>query len=382
MDYLLLTGCTGLIGRYLLRDLLTADVPVVALVRPDTRENGPARLESIVQNWEARLRRSLPRPICLRGDLHQGGLGLAPSDRKWLARGRGAVLHNAGNVTFHNSNGDGEPWRTNVDGTRHLIELAQETGIDEFHYVSTSYVCGDRQDAIREDQLDAGQGFESDYENSKFNAEKLVHQAGFRKLNVFRPASVTGDSLSGYTLTYHGIYLFAQFTHLARQRSGAAPGERWHHPLRVFQTGEEKHHLVPVDSVSSAIVEILRQRELPGQTYHLTPLRPCSSAELEAAIARYFGYYGLTFAGPRLPDCGALNEIERLFYDAMVRAEHRYFRGDPTFDCTNTLRACPQWSKVRIDEEYLLRTFDFAVRHRFGRVRPKVQRDYEPLARS
>jgi nucleoside-diphosphate-sugar epimerase len=382
MDYLLLTGCTGLIGRYLLRDLLTANIPVVALVRSGKEGDGESRLESILQTWEAMLRRSLPRPICLTGDLHQPGLGLARGDRQWLARGRGAILHNAANVTFHNSTGDGEPWRTNVDGTRHVVELAHEAGIDELHYVSTSYVCGNRQDAIQEDQLDAGQDFESQYEQSKFAAEKLVREAGFRKLNVFRPCSVTGDSQTGFTSTFHGIYLLAQFTYFARQRSGAAAGERWHHPLRVFQTGKELHHLIPVDSVSTAIAAIVRQPELPGQTYHLTPVRPCTSGELESAIASYFGYYGLTFAGPRMPDCEQLNEIERLFYDAMVRAEHRYFRGDPVFDCTNTLRAFPAWAKVHIDQEYLLRTFDYAVRNRFGRARQKIHPNYDHVARS
>lgn len=381
MDYLLLTGCTGLIGRYLLRDLLTANVPVVALVRPSKDGDGESRLEALLQTWEAALRRSLPRPICVTGDLHQPGLGLAHADRQWLSRRRGAILHNAANVTFHNSNGDGEPWRTNVDGTRHVIELAHEAQIDEFNYVSTSYVCGNRQDPVREEQLDAGQLFESHYEESKFTAEKLVRQAGFRKLNVFRPCSVTGDTQTGFTSTYHGIYLLAQFTYFARQRSGVAPGERWHHPLRVFQTGKELHHLVSVDSVAAAIAAILRQQNLSGQTYHLTPVRPCTSAELESAIARYFGYYGLTFAGPRMPHGEQLNDIERLFYDAMVRAEHRYFRGDPVFDCTNTLRAFPSWSEIQIDQEYLLRTFDYAVRNRFGRARQK-RPNYDHVARS
>jgi nucleoside-diphosphate-sugar epimerase len=372
MDYVLLTGCTGFIGRYLLHDLLVANVPVVALLRPRGNENARTRLERIVQSWEAQLGRRLPRPICFSSDVHQPSHGLLDSLRSQLRGQRGAVLHNAGNVAFHRTS-DNEPWRTNVEGTRYLVELAQELGIEEFHHVSTAYVCGDRRDTIYEEQLDCGQQFESDYEHSKFAAEKMIRQAGFRKLNVFRPGSVTGDSRNGYTLTYHGIYLFARFTHWARRRCGGKPGQRWHFPLRLLQTGMERHHLVPVDVVSNAIVAIVGQRLLPGNTYHLTPVKPTTNADVEAAIANFFNYYGVSFEGQHLSSPAPFNEIEQAFNKATAGAEHRYCHSDPEFKCQNTLRAYPEWSGVEISEEYLLRIFDFAVRNHFGYAHSKLK---------
>src|SRR4029079_13753438 len=113
------------------------------------------------------------------------------------------------------------------------------------------------------------------------------------------------------------------------------------------------------------------EEDLPGATYHVTPLKPCTRAELDAAMARYFGYYGLTFVGPPRPPAAELNEIEALFYEATARAEHRYCGSDPEFDCTNTLRALPEWRDLRVDPEYLHRTIDFAVRNRFGRTRKR-----------
>lgn len=370
MAGILLTGGTGLIGRYLLRDLMCAGESVVALVRPDKDHAAEQRLERIMTGWEKELGRALLRPQVLQGDLHQPGLGLTKTQRAWLGVHCRTVLHNAGNVSFHATD-DNEPWRTNVEGTAHLIEAAQAAGIRDFQYVSTAYVCGDRQGVIREAELEAGQSFGSVYEESKYTAEKLVRAAGFEKLNVFRPGSVTGDWLTGATTTYHGVYLFAQFTQLARQRSGVEDGQQWHHPVRLFQNGDEAHHLIPVCAVSRAIVAILRQRELPGETYHLTPDVACNARELEAALADYFGYHGVTFAGNHCVDRATMNEVEQIFYDTISRAEHRYSAGDPHFDCTNTKRAVPEWRGSRIDHDYLLRIFDYAVQQRFGRGRVK-----------
>lgn len=370
MAGILLTGGTGLIGRYLLRDLLCAGESVVALVRPDKDHGAEQRLERIMLGWEQELGRTLPRPQLLQGDLHQPGLGLSKTQRTWLGQHCRTVLHNAGNVSFHATD-DNEPWRTNVEGTAHLLEATQAAGIREFHYVSTAYVCGDRQGVIREADLEKGQSFGSIYEESKYTAETLIRAAGFEKLNVYRPGSVTGDWLTGATTTYHGVYLFAQFTQLARQRSGAGPGESWHHPVRLFQNGDEAHHLIPVDAVSRAIVTILGQANLAGDTYHLTPDQPCNARELEAALADYFGYHGVTFAGNTCVDRSTMNDVEAIFYDTISRAEHRYAAGDPLFDCTNTKRAVPEWRGSRIDHDYLLRIFDYAVQQRFGRGRVK-----------
>ena len=77
------------------------------------------------------------------------------------------------------------------------------------HYISTAYVCGHREDLVKEDEFDVGQEFRNDYENSKFQAEKLVRDfPEFDSLTVFRPVVITGDSITGYTSTYHGTYLY------------------------------------------------------------------------------------------------------------------------------------------------------------------------------
>ena len=47
--YWLLTGVTGLVGQYLLKDLLIAGFPVAVLVRPNKKESATQRMDSIMQ---------------------------------------------------------------------------------------------------------------------------------------------------------------------------------------------------------------------------------------------------------------------------------------------------------------------------------------------
>jgi thioester reductase-like protein len=99
--YCLLTGATGLVGRYLLRDLLLRGIPVAVLIR--SRDGGaPAkRLEEILRYWDREAGRPLPRTIyCLEGDITLPGLGLDEDDRRWVARHCDRILHNAASLTF------------------------------------------------------------------------------------------------------------------------------------------------------------------------------------------------------------------------------------------------------------------------------------------
>ena len=155
--------------------------------------------------------------------------------------------------------------------------------------------------------------------------------------------------------------------YLAALRAGAGDGERWHHPVRLFQSGQEGHHLIPVDLTSRAIAAVVADRRWHGRTYHVTPPQPVTAEQLEAALSDYFRYDGVRFAGQVTAPPADLSEIEQLFYSALAGVEHRYVHGDPSFDCSNTCEAVPGWADLSIDHDYLVRAIDFAVRHRFGR---------------
>jgi amino acid adenylation domain-containing protein len=150
-DYsdVLLTGATGYVGVYLLRELLAdADRQVSVLVRAPADSAARQRLgEVLCYYFGADAGRSLlddPRLRVLAGDLRCDDLGLSPGSRARLADHVRAVFHCAANVKhfgryqeFHSDN---------VAATERLLKLAAHRPGDpaDFHFVSTSPPAGRR----------------------------------------------------------------------------------------------------------------------------------------------------------------------------------------------------------------------------------------------
>jgi len=233
MRYTLLTGSTGFLGRYLLKDMLLAELPVAVLVRGTKRETARQRLESVMTHWEQQLERSLPRPMILEGDVRQAGCGLSLAGFSWLKQHCDTIVHSAASMKFHADDAQGEPFVTNVVGTTNLLAVCQGSGIRHFHQVSTAYICGLRTGRVLESELDLGQTCGNDYERSKMAAEKQIREAPFLESATFyRPASVLGDAVTGYTTNFHGFYAPLQVLYsmvkgfFSPRRSGAADDSR------------------------------------------------------------------------------------------------------------------------------------------------------------
>jgi thioester reductase-like protein len=375
MPYLLLTGATGFLGRYLLRDLLADGVSVAVLVRPGRLESGGQRIEAVMRHWESQAGHHLPRPVVFAGDLSAQDLGLSHRDRKWIGEHCDTLLHCAAAMTFR-ADARGEPWRTNVEGTRHVLDLCRQVGILKLHHVSTAYVCGLRVGRIRESELDVGQKYGNVYEESKIQAETLLRTSGhFHDLTVYRPSSIVGDSRSGYATSYHGFYLPL---HLAYTVAGKIPyqqmGERFF-SLLGFQ-GNEGKNLVPVDWLSAAITYLVRRPEHHGKTYHLASPRPVTVRLIQEIVQEAIQSYTDRQPLRALSDV-ELASYERLFHDYMgIYRSH--FRDDPEFDLTNTAGALAELPCPPVDRQMLLRVARFAMDNKFGAPRwEPIQLDFD-----
>lgn len=368
-QYVLLTGSTGLVGQYLFRDLLRKEVPVAVLIRAAGHQSAHERLDQILRLWESSLDLEPPRPVCLAGDITAPGLGLTAKAQRWAAQHCTAVLHNAASLTFSGADRNRDPWLSNLTGTENVLHFCRQAGIRRLHYVSTAYVCGKRPGTVLESELDHDAGFRNDYEHCKFEAEKLVRSARFLdSLTVYRPATIVGDSQTGYTATYHGLYSYFQFAWMLRQYAHLQEDGRWHIPLRLNVTGNERRNLIPVDWVSAVITHLVHHPQHHGRTYHLTPVEPVTAREIEEAMSSHFGYYGPTFVGPNGLAEGPLSELEELFYDYVARYAP-YWTQEPTFDCTNTRTAAPHLPCPKIDVPCFHRLIDFAIQDRWGKRR-------------
>jgi nucleoside-diphosphate-sugar epimerase len=374
--YILLTGATGLLGRYLLRDLLASGRRVAVLVR----DAGSVSAEERVRELKAPWGDTLNAPVVLAGDLCAPGLGLQAADRDWLGRHCRRVVHAAADVSLRRGFG-ADPWTTNVGGTQRLLELCAALGLVELHHVSTAFVCGDRGGPVTEDELECGQGFHNDYERSKFEAERRVVAASHLRATVYRPSVIVGDSRTGYTSSYHGFYRFLELaTRLATPPSRPSPsppapagspvpdaggGGRRVLPLRLPFSGDEPRNLVPVDWVARALVEIVNQPRRHGRTYHLVARAPVTVRQIKGLAEEILGIDGVRWAEPGAPH--ARTALEELFLE-QLREYSPYLQGDPAFDCRNTTAALPHLPAPRVDRVVLSRLIRFAVADRWGRA--------------
>ena len=369
--YTLLTGATGLVGRYLIRDLLIRGHRLAVLVRATKRATARERIETICQKWENELDVSLPRPICIEGDVLNDELGVSFEDRQWVADNCDSIMHSAAVLEFYGPNRDREPWTTNVDGTRRVIEFCETYGIKNMHYVSTAYVCGNRSDLVSEDELDKNQEFRNDYERSKFEAEMIVRESNFfDETTIYRPAVISGDSETGYTSTYHGLHLYLRLMALlVPNQSPDANGVR-HTDIRLPMSGDEPRNIVPVNWVSKVICEIFSNPEAHNRTFHLVPDEPVTPKLVVDACYDYFNSTGVRYCGNADFSVDDSNNFESKFLDA-VAMYRDYDRTDPSFDAKNLRQFAGQIRCPVIDNEAIFRYLKFGEADRWGKLRER-----------
>jgi len=359
----LLTGATGFLGRYLLRNLLSAGKRVAVLVRPTRTATCADRVEEVLEFAQSTVGTYLPQPTILAGDLRERDLGLSHADRVWLSRRCDSVVHAAACVSFRTSP-DGEPHTTNVLATHRLVDLCARGGIRELHHVSTAFVCGQRLGPILESEVECGQTFHNEYEQSKLAAELAVRSARSIRSTIYRPSVIVGDSLTGYTGSYHGVYKFLELAHRLAQ-PGNEMGRRIL-PLRLPFAGDELRNLVPVDWVAEAITRIVGSIALHGRTYHLTNPQPATVRDIKEIAVEELQIDGVELVD-RMADP---NAIERAFLQG-IADYFPYLTSDPVFNSRNTRTALPDLPCPQVDRERIRILVRFAIRDNWGRGKRK-----------
>jgi thioester reductase-like protein len=349
----------------LLRDCLFADRHMVVLARPSKSESARQRVETLLRQWEISLGVSLPRPVVLEGDLGEVDLGLDNRTLDWIRRHCTSVIHNAASLVFRGDEPDGEPFLSNVEGTRRMLELCRATGIRQFHHVSTAYVCGLRDGRVLESEVDVGQMPGNAYEKTKLQAERLVRAASFLDSpTIYRPSIIVGDSRTGYTTTFHGFYVPLKLAHtmVCKVVRGATGAEALMAALGVGR--KDRKNFVPVDWVSAVISHILGRREFHGTTYHVTSPHPPLILEWARVIQEVVE--DLSPLGDPDSSWNLDGEWFAKTFRDQLRIYAAYWRDDPQFDMTNTLRAAPHLSCPKVDRAMMWRLARFAIDTNFG----------------
>lgn len=265
-----LTGSTGFLGRYLLREFLVAtDVKVYCAAREQGAMQAPerimaslGRLGSVANEWRQRI---IPVPC----DLKKPLLGLDEPSFDKLAGSIDVVCHNGAKVSAMETYAD--LFVTNSLGTQEIIRLASRSARAGVHFVSTAAVTDSFEgDGVLADRADvkAPKMPDDAYVASKRVAEDLIWQSHGRGIPgaVYRPSLICGPAgapLSGSD---------AQFWHIVQLmlEMQAVPD--------VFEDGTSVLNVIPVDQVARLIVRGVSSLDCYGQTFHLTSPDPIAFA--------------------------------------------------------------------------------------------------------
>ncbi len=198
---LLLTGCTGFIGRFLLHQLLTSSNAVVyCLLNKEHDESGLDRLKSIMIRNELWLDEFEGRIVPIIGSLKEERLGLDSGLYNELSEKIDVIYHNGAIASYLDHYNTLK--RTNVFGTKEIIKLASCTKIKPIHFSSTitvfnagEYRTVNEYTSIREERHEYYPG----YFASKWVAEELINKARKHNIpcNIYRFGLMTGDTLKG-----------------------------------------------------------------------------------------------------------------------------------------------------------------------------------------
>lgn len=366
--YFFLTGASGLVGRYLTRDLLASGKRLAVLARSNRRMSAHDRIELLLQRWEQKLGYSLPRPIVLEGDVSQPNLGLSTDDQRWISRHCTGLIHNAAVVKFEPAEQDQEPWRTNLYGTRHALDLARRTGLRELHYVSTAYVCGNRSGVVREDELDCGQGFRNSYEESKFLAEReVMDRGGFSSKTVYRPSIIAGDSQTGYTSSYHGLMWYLRLLAMLVPQQPRDANGRIQTDIELPVSGDEPHNVITVDWVSRAICRLVENPESRDRTFHLVSEAPTTFRAVIDWCCEFFNSTGVRFVERSLGR-RATSQFAEMFFSSS-RVYQDYDACLVNFDNRNFKALVPDFPCPVISREQVIRYLEFGAQDAWGKRR-------------
>lgn len=256
---ILLTGATGFLGAFLLRDLMRSTTATVhCLVRGTDRADATRRLHESLAWYQVRDDIDPDRLSVTVGDLTAPRLGLAEAEFDELSRRVDVVYHAGATVSWVRPYS--ELAAGNVGGTREVLRLAAAHRTVPVHYVSTTGVFP----APGPDAAPAGAGdptgpahlLHNGYLRSKWVAEQVIELGRSRGLpvSVYRVDVVCGDRETGACQTKDFVWLSLK----GLLETGAVPDSL----AGVL-------HMVPVDYVSAAITALAAREDTANRTFHL-----------------------------------------------------------------------------------------------------------------
>ncbi len=270
-ESIFVTGFPGFIASRLVEKLAGPETQFFLLVQPQFVEKAMAEVEDIAEATGT----PLECFVLVEGDITLPKLGVPDADLETMQHEVTDVFHLA--AVYDLAVDKDLAFRVNFEGTKNVNDFVQTIRpLRRYNYVSTCYVAGKREGVILETELEHKAGFRNFYEETKYLAELEVERLKPTvPVTIFRPSVVVGDSQTGETAKYDGIYYLIQYLRKAPQI------------LRVLNVGNDtvRLNLVPVDFVVDGIAALSKDKDAKGKTIALADPSPLTTAALFDTIA-------------------------------------------------------------------------------------------------
>jgi len=267
-----ITGFPGFLATRLVKRLASEGARFVLL----TQQPFLATAREVVAQISGETGAAAASFAIVEGDITKPDLGLGPLELERARAETSTIFHLAAiydlavdcDVASH----------VNVEGTLNVCEFAKTVpGLRRFNYISTCYVAGKREGLIKEDELHHDQGFRNHYEETKYLAELEVNALKAElPVTIIRPSVVCGDSRTGETAKYDGVYYLIHYL------------RKWPSALTMLNIGNREVclNLVPVDFVVEAMAALAKDERAVGATVQLADPTPLTTKELFDQISR------------------------------------------------------------------------------------------------
>ncbi|WP_215596545.1 MULTISPECIES: amino acid adenylation domain-containing protein [Bacillus cereus group] len=194
---ILLTGSTGFLGSYILRDLIEEDYQIYLLIRGG---NPNQRLQ---EKFHFYFNKELDckNISIINGDITKEYLGIGYQNFLHLAKNIDSIIHAAADVRYH---GDLENFQaTNITGTKNMLSFLDLNERIEFHHISTLAITEDlaieeKWDAFNAENRNFIHLKNNVYTQTKLAAENLVlDRLNNREVFIYRMGNLVGASDNG-----------------------------------------------------------------------------------------------------------------------------------------------------------------------------------------
>ncbi|MFZ3115247.1 MAG: SDR family oxidoreductase [Syntrophales bacterium] len=344
-----ITGATGFLGSYVAAELLRRGHFLYILSRPKGNEGCNERLHRALRLWVDN--HAAKRLRIFEGDIESRDLGLAPEDLAQLRDISLEILHCAACTSFGGSSAD-TTFRTNVEGSKNILDFASRVKATTLHFVSTAYVAGDFAGPFSETDLQVGQGFNNLYEKTKYEAEVIVRDFSRKSqipVNFFRPSIIMGETDTGKTTNFNTFYSYfnalgslkRKLEERLNQEEGGLDGSGIVRkdgflilPLRIAASPRALKNIVPVDFVGQAIAAVVEGESNGIKTFHLTNPDPPTMSWLNSEFNDALGIRGI-----KLVEEAEITSKQNFFEGIIhrsIKAYRPYLQGEPRFICDAT----------------------------------------------